>query len=261
MNTEQYNDLKKCGYVVLPQLINSDWILKLSKAINDEFSMHRNKQISNQNDINTDGVALHVILGNKVFIEFVEHLIEIGFVKNISNNFFKSNCILNSFSALNNLPNVQNFSAVVHRDLRFYTHGLPVMVNCLLMIDDFTNENGGTLLLPYSHLEERKPSDEEFFEKAVQINGKSGDMLIFDSNVWHASAYNKTENGRRAIPITISRSFLKQLLDYPRALGYDKIDDYGYELQQFLGYHARVPASLDEWYQPEDKRFYKKNQD
>jgi hypothetical protein len=28
-----------------------------------------------------------------------------------------------------------------------------------------------------------------------------------------------------------------------------------------LGYHSRVPASLDEWYQPEDKRFYKKNQD
>jgi hypothetical protein len=32
-------------------------------------------------------------------------------------------------------------------------------------------------------------------------------------------------------------------------------------MQQFLGYHSRVPASLNEWYQPEDKRYYKKNQD
>jgi ectoine hydroxylase-related dioxygenase (phytanoyl-CoA dioxygenase family) len=54
---------------------------------------------------------------------------------------------------------------------------------------------------------------------------------------------------------------MKQLLDYPRAIGYDKMDDFSLELQQLLGYHSRVPASLDEWYQPEDKRFYKKNQD
>jgi len=86
-------------------------------------------------------------------------------------------------------------------------------------------------------------------------------LLIFDSNVWHSSAPNKTNKGRKAIPITISRSFLKQLLDYPRTIGYDKIDKFSYELQQLLGYHSRVPASLDEWYQPEDKRFYKKNQD
>jgi ectoine hydroxylase-related dioxygenase (phytanoyl-CoA dioxygenase family) len=39
------------------------------------------------------------------------------------------------------------------------------------------------------------------------------------------------------------------------------MDNFSLELQQLLGYHSRVPASLDEWYQPEDKRFYKKNQD
>ena len=38
-------------------------------------------------------------------------------------------------------------------------------------------------------------------------------------------------------------------------------DEFSFELQQLLGYHSRVPASLDEWYQPENKRFYKKEQD
>ena len=54
---------------------------------------------------------------------------------------------------------------------------------------------------------------------------------------------------------------MKQLLDYPRALGYDKMDSFTYEMQQFLGYHSRVPSSLNEWYQPEENRFYKKYQD
>lgn len=261
MNTEEINGLKNNGYVILRNIVTTDWISNLSKELDLSFIKHRKTQIINGNDIITDGVALHALLDSHVFIEFLQYLIDKGIIEDLRTHFFGSNCILNSFSGLDNLPNQPNFSAVVHRDLRFYTHGLPIMVNCLLMIDDFTKENGGTYLLPHSHKTEGKPTDEYFFQNAIQVTGNSGDLLIFDSNVWHSSAPNKTNKGRKAIPITISRSFLKQLLDYPRAIGYDKIDKFSYELQQFLGYHSRVPASLDEWYQPEDKRFYKKNQD
>jgi ectoine hydroxylase-related dioxygenase (phytanoyl-CoA dioxygenase family) len=37
------------------------------------------------------------------------------------------------------------------------------MLNCLIMVDDFTVENGGTFLVPGSHLEERKPTEQELF--------------------------------------------------------------------------------------------------
>ena len=129
------------------------------------------------------------------------------------------------------------------------------------MVDDFTCENGGTFLLPKSHLNEEKPSNEYFYSNAIQVTGKSGDILIFDSNIWHSSAPNYTENDRLAIPFTLSKSHMKQLLDYPRAIGYDKIDSFSTELQKLLGYYSRVPSSMDEWYQPEEKRLYKKNQD
>jgi len=261
MEKKIFNDLEKLGYFIIPNLIDDQWIDRLGLAIDSSFEIHRKIQKENKNDIRSNGVALHVLLNDDVFVKFLQHLIDIGFVKGLSEYFFGSNCILNSFSALNNLPSSPNFSSTVHRDLRFYSQGLPVMINCLLMVDDFTNENGATRLLPYSHLKEGKPSDEYFLKKSVQATGKRGSMLIFDSNVWHSSAPNTTEHGRRGIPITISRSFLKQLLDYPRAIGYEKMGFFSQELQQFLGYHSRVPASLDEWYQPEDKRFYKKNQD
>jgi ectoine hydroxylase-related dioxygenase (phytanoyl-CoA dioxygenase family) len=129
------------------------------------------------------------------------------------------------------------------------------------MVDDFTKENGGTFLVPESHLEEKKPTEQELLSRAIQAVGKRGDILIFNANVWHASAPNTTQDHRRAIPITISKSFMKQLLDYPRAIGYNRMDEFNDELQQLLGYHSRVPASLEEWYQPESKRFYKKYQD
>jgi ectoine hydroxylase-related dioxygenase (phytanoyl-CoA dioxygenase family) len=261
MTLQQSQELKNIGFTILRNQVNQEWLDILSKEIDKAFLEHRNIQIKNNNDIDSDGVALHVILSSPLFIEFLETLIKNGFIKSLQDNFFHSKCILNSFSALNNLPNQPNFSAIVHRDLRFYSGTFPIMLNCLIMIDDFTIENGGTYLLAGSHLEERKPTDKEFFSNAIQATGKKGDILIFNANVWHSSAPNKTQKDRRAIPFTISKSFMKQLLDYPRAIGYDKMDLFSYEMQQLLGYHSRVPSSLDEWYQPEENRFYKKNQD
>lgn len=261
MNTKQSNELKINGYTIIPSQVNKHWLNLLATEIDKAFIEHRNIQIQNHNDIKSDGVALHVLLSSPIFIQFLQTLLDNGFIQTLQDNFFHSKCILNSFSALNNLPNQPNFSALVHRDLRFYSGEFPVMVNCLIMIDDFTIENGATYLLPKSHLDKRKPSDEEFFHNAIQAIGKSGDILIFNSNVWHSAAPNKTNSNRRAIPFTVSKSFMKQLLDYPRAIGYDKIESFSYELQQLIGYHSRVPASLDEWYQPEENRFYKKDQD
>ena len=261
MKAENIIELKKQGYTIIRNLVEEDLLDLLRNSLDEAFIEHRQTQLSNNNDIKTNGVALHVLLSNPIFIDFLEELEKKNFFTFLSETFFNSKCIINSFSGLNNLPNQPNFSAVVHRDLRFYSGDVPIMINCLLMVDDFTIENGGTYLLPYSHLKEEKPSDEEFFKNAIQAVGKKGDMIIFNANVWHSSAPNTTQDDRRAIPITVSKSFMKQLLDYPRAIGYDKMNDFSLELQQLLGYHSRVPASLDEWYQPEDKRFYKKNQD
>jgi ectoine hydroxylase-related dioxygenase (phytanoyl-CoA dioxygenase family) len=261
MKKEQSQELKEKGYTILRNQIDEKWLNLLTKEVDKAFVEHRNVQLVNGNDINTDGVALHVLLSSPLFVEFLQTLLDNGFIQSLQDSFFHSKCILNSLSALNNLPNQPNFSAVVHRDLRFYSGDFPIMLNCLLMVDDFTVENGGTYLLTGSHLEERKPTDEEFFSNAIQATGKRGDIIVFNANVWHSSAPNTTQEDRRAIPFTISKSFMKQLLDYPRAIGYDKMDTFTPEMQQLLGYYSRVPASLEEWYQPEDKRYYKKDQD
>jgi ectoine hydroxylase-related dioxygenase (phytanoyl-CoA dioxygenase family) len=261
MKTENIIELKKQGYTIIQNLVEESWLDLLKDALDKAFVEHRETQLNNHNDIKTNGVALHVLLSNPIFIDFLEYLQNKKFFEFLSESFFNSKCIINSFSGLDNLPNQPNFSSIVHRDLRFYSGNFPIMLNCLLMVDDFSIENGGTYLLPYSHLEERKPSDNEFFKNAIQTVGKKGDMLVFNANVWHSSAPNISQDHRRAIPITVSKSFMKQLLDYPRAIGYDRMNDFSIELQQLLGYHSRVPSSLEEWYQPENKRFYKKHQD
>ncbi len=166
---------------------------------------------------------------------------------------FKSPFIVNSFSYLNNTE--PNFYHEIHRDIRFFSGEVPLMFNLLIMLDDFTEENGATWLMPGSHLLSDKPTDEEFNKTAKQITGKAGDVVLWNSNLWHRAGINHTTNPRRAFAITLSKSCLKQLLDYPRALGNIH---YPEDIRQLLGYHSRVPASLEEW---NGERTYHKHQD
>ena len=124
----------------------------------------------------------------------------------------------------------------------------------------FTPENGATYLLSGSHLRKEKPTDEEFFSQADRITGRSGSIFFWDSNIWHAAGLNKTDLPRRSLSLLYSQPFMKQQFDYPRSVGYENADLLPEAFKQIVGFNARVPASLEEWYQPPETRFYKKDQ-
>ena len=93
------------------------------------------------------------------------------------------------------------------------------MVNLLVMLDDFSKDNGSTFLLPKSHLNEYPSELDKFYDNAIQIEGVKGDIIVWNSNLLHCSAPNKTNKNRRCLPITLSIPSYKSLLDYPTALG------------------------------------------
>ena len=261
MNNIDFVQLKTCGYTIIKGAINLDLIKNLEVAVDKSISKHNLIKSIKFKKVFFDGVASNVLLDDSIYIDLLKYIHSIGLIVDLNSNFFGSKSILNSISAINNLPNNQNFTSLVHRDIRFFSGLFPIMLNLLIMVDDFSKLNGGTLLLPNSHLLKDKPTDFYFSSNSIQITGNKGDLLIFDSNLWHASAQNLSSLNRRAIPLTISRSFVKQLFDYPKALGHSDNLHLSQDIQQFLGYYSRVPSTLDEWYVSDEDRFYKKNQD
>lgn len=246
------------GYCKFENAISKEWVEKINNALPSIFKVHESLRRANNNPITSDGLAMNALVGNQVLFEFLQHLIDLKIIDWIENNYFKGKAILNSFTALSNIPGEDKvFHKKVHRDIRGYSNNIPIMLNMLVMLDDFTFENGATLLLPKSHLNEIPPTDEYFHENAIAATGRAGDIIIWNSNLFHASGSNTTTNVRRAMPITFSLPYYKQLLDYPRAIGYDKYDIMNETMRRILGYDARVPSSVSDWYSPLDKLLYK----
>lgn len=157
-------------------------------------------------------------------------------------------------------PGEAVYTQGIHRDVRTNTGDQRLWVNTLVMFDDSTLDNGATWMLEGSQHEADRPDPERFRAEAVRATGRKGDVLVFDGNIWHAAGENRTDAPRRIVTPIFSRPYLKQQLDYPRALGEEFGDRTDAHLRQVLGYNARVPASLEEFYQPDELRYYRRDQ-
>jgi ectoine hydroxylase-related dioxygenase (phytanoyl-CoA dioxygenase family) len=85
-------------------------------------------------------------------------------------------------------------------------------------------------------------------------------MIVFDSTLWHAAGTNISDHDRLAINHQFTRSFIKQQIDYVRALGDELVLSQAPRIQQLLGWYTRVVTSLDEYYRPAEQRLYRSGQ-
>lgn len=187
-------------------------------------------------------------------------LLEENRVSPILDAYFEGKYILNTMGLSKVSQDNSVYTQNIHRDTRSFSGSAKLWINTLIMLDDSTEDNGSTWMLEGSHREPQKPDESRFYENAVRANGKKGDVLLFDGNIWHAAGKNLTDKPRHIITPIYSRPFIKQQLDYPRAFGPDFCDTLSPHLQQILGYNARVPVTLDEFYQRDEDRFYQRDQ-
>lgn len=249
--------MERDGWVVFPSVIEAGLIDRINRDLAHAYEVCRSIQVKNGIAANTDGSVHHILgLGDSFF-----ELLEKKPLWDYMQAYFEGKpFILNAFTGIINLPQGGTYASNVHRDIRTFSGPLPLMLNTLVMLDDFTPDNGATYLGTGSHLKADKPTDKEFFATAAQAVGKAGSILFFNSNLWHAAGFNKTDKPRRCLTPVYSKPFMKQLCDYPRLLGYDFAGKLSDDMKQVLGYNARIPASLEEWYQPPEKRMYKPGQ-
>jgi ectoine hydroxylase-related dioxygenase (phytanoyl-CoA dioxygenase family) len=156
--------------------------------------------------------------------------------------------------------NGNTFQQTFHRDFPRYLNGYLASLNVLLAIDGFTEQNGGTIVVPGTHQRPDRP-DQEFLEAAAQaVECPAGSAIVFDSTLWHAAGVNRSSNDRLGINQQFTRSFFKQQIDYVRALSDETVLAQADRTQQLLGWYTRVVTSLDEYYRPAEERLYRSGQ-
>jgi ectoine hydroxylase-related dioxygenase (phytanoyl-CoA dioxygenase family) len=152
------------------------------------------------------------------------------------------------------------FQNTFHQDFPRVLNGYVASVNIMFAIDEFSAENGATKVVPCTHQTMSTPDQEYLTKNAIAVECPAGSMVVFDSTLWHAAGANTSGKDRLAINHQFTKSFIKQQIDYVRALGDATVLAQAPRTQQLLGWYTRVVTSLDEYYRPEDERLYRKGQ-
>ena len=152
------------------------------------------------------------------------------------------------------------FQNSYHQDFPRVLNGYLASINVMFAIDDFTRENGATWVVPSTQQTTALPSAETLSAAAIPLECPAGSMIVFDSTLWHAAGANTSGKDRLAINHQFTRSWIKQQIDYVRAIGDDVVLARPPRTQQLLGWYTRVVTNLDEYYQPAERRLYRRGQ-
>lgn len=184
-------------------------------------------------------------------LEIVDHTVSETGIMHLQNGF-----ILTPYPE----EQAKTFQRSFHQDFPRNLNGYMASINIMFAIDEFSRKNGATLVVPGSHQKAFVPDRERLDENAIAIECPAGSMVIFDSTLWHAAGANTSGKDRLAINHQFTRSYIKQQIDYVRALGDEAVLLQKPRTQQLLGWYTRVVTSLDEYYRPEHERLYRKGQ-
>jgi ectoine hydroxylase-related dioxygenase (phytanoyl-CoA dioxygenase family) len=254
------NDFKSAisefGWVVFENAVDPG-LIEIIKNDLDIGYAHR-RAIQKKNGISADmSGTLHHLLERKNFsLQFLEQM----YCDEEINQFLGGKYILNGINAVIHSKQQHPYLSNMHRDVRTFMADTKILIQMIVALDDFTASNGATYFLSGSHKVGIKPDTDYFYKNAERAIAAKGSIILFDSNLWHAAGENKTESPRRALTLGFTPPFVKQQMDYPRFLGYEFVSKLNPELRQVIGYNARTPENLNEYYQPPHLRMYQRDQ-
>ena len=245
------DDIMTQGYAIVENVLSSEFIervkAELEVAIKKEVEYHQTKQYSDF------GMVLLCSLYGGAFIELFDN----DKLTGPFNAVLGEGCIVYAYTSSSMPPNKSNYSNRIHVDSPRLIPGYITNMGATILLDDFTEDNGATWLLPYSQNTIDMPVEEEFYKNGKRVIAKAGSVWFFNARIWHAGGNNLTDKWRHALTINMCRAYMKQRIDIPRAMSQMDLSNVSEQALQKLGFMAQVPASYDEYYVAPEKRKFK----
>jgi ectoine hydroxylase-related dioxygenase (phytanoyl-CoA dioxygenase family) len=224
LSEEQRTSLDTLGYLVLPELVDGEWLEDLRARIADLQGLEGGT--AGQEVPAQTGVDLLGNLLNKG--EVFERMLRVPQVLAAAHSVLKAEmkvCALNFRAAR---PGEGN--QALHSDYgSLRPDGSFKLCNSIWLLDDFTGENGATRLVPGSHRWWRLPEEEMADPRAahpaqIVLSAKAGTVVVFNGHTWHGGTRNRTKLPRRAMTFAYARRDEDQQFDLKANMRKEVVD-------------------------------------
>ena len=238
------------GYTIVKNFLKNDTVVELKKIIEKRYNENIESQINYQGTPERDSndrIVYSLQNLDKKFIDLISSSEIESILKPFLNDKYyrfipeeEPNYILNYFNARSSGSKLD-----LHIDSHIPFVGENIfMIQVIFLLEKSTIDNGCTVVVPGSH-NSGKYTDRSI-EKVTSLEGEPGDMIIWDSRIWHGTTENITSNTRWAIVSTFSQWWVKQANDIPRGLENYVFKTLTDKQKQLLGFLSLPPKDPTE---------------
>jgi ectoine hydroxylase-related dioxygenase (phytanoyl-CoA dioxygenase family) len=248
-------ELDEQGYTIVEHAIDEEMVDEVRRAVDrleeavggrvgqDRFRGRSTIKI--QNLLAKDAVFRRLAM-NEMTRHLAEHVLGPGF-------------LLSTVQSMDILPG--ELHQPIHVDDMYYGSmigrpHLPVACNTVWAIDDFTADNGATVVVPGSHLWDDAPGaniDEiiarvdELPEGRVSAVMPKGSVVVFHGALWHGGGANTSSGRRIAIAVNHCSGWIRPEHNNTLIIPTDVVRTFEPELQVMLGFgvYERVIGRID----------------
>ena len=225
-------ELKEKGYTTLRSVYDfsivskllslcKEWYEKTHAEISRDVPFLNTNQPTLYNLQNKDPYFLETLLMSQEVEQVLKYFLNDVWYKQIPQT--EPNYILRSFGARSNnkgLPlHIDSFVPYIGEDV--------ITMQYAIILEDQNAANGCTIVVPGSH-QSGKYAQQDALPEAIPIESKAGDVVIWDSRLWHGTTDNTSKKTRWAIVSTFSRWWIKQHFNItdnlPQSI-YEKLTD------------------------------------
>jgi ectoine hydroxylase-related dioxygenase (phytanoyl-CoA dioxygenase family) len=198
------NDFMELGYVVIPDVLCAKRLDSVKYAISTAPSFE-------------EGLRTRHI--NLLAVRELQSLPLTPLIHGYAQHCLGPDCVLSGFSTHELPPGAGGMAP--HVDWPYLS--MPVLpppfpmleLQSIWMLDDFTEDNGATRVVPGSHLKSDKPN---FERDSIPVTGKAGSVILTHGALWHCTGKNNSDKKRAGMLIAYVPKWVRPLEHLTRGI-------------------------------------------
>lgn len=228
-------EIERDGYVIIENLISPELVAEIKEDLIPRFSYDSGR--NNFEGFKTQ--RLYAFFEKSLICNpLVEHPLILGCLDRV----FEPNYLLSQLQAINILPGEEQ--QPLHHDDLFYRVPRPrpaLGAATIWAIDEFTQQNGATVVIPGSHLwDDRQPTEDDR-KNLEPVVMPAGSVVLFLGTLWHAGGANRSDAARLCVSAQYCAPWCRTQENYSLSLSRETVKKCSEHIQRMLGYSIHAP--------------------
>lgn len=237
--TQASHDLAEHGLALLAGALDSDAVREVRARLETAINLSETDGVPTRGypfDVDTlNQRVFHLFNLDPIFVDLIQRPLALRYVEQTLGKAF----LISNFSA--NITAPGSARMPLHADQGYVLPpwpAEPLACNVGWLLDDFTEENGGTCYVPGSHRRGHGPRADAIVE-TIAITAPAGSLMIMDGRLWHQTGTNRSPDTRRAALFGYYvRRWLRPQINWNAALWPATVATLSPRFLDLLGYYS-----------------------